>query len=249
MHYRELSSFFDKSIKQRGNIVGFKAFKEVPDELLSYEESSFLALCQVIKAVNIYGFKKLLPKGKKQACWFGELVLGFSAKYETLCPVGAALLGEERMKKLRDDLIRVPIGSYNAIFFAPLQFYDSISMEPDGVIFTVNSAQAMTLIWALYLATLEKPNFSFNGNATCEIVAALLQGKSPWLTLPCPGAKALAACQDDEVWVGMSYSHAKLAADSMSREGIHYPMPLEQSVFVPPLTTHPLTALITETEG
>jgi uncharacterized protein (DUF169 family) len=244
MKPKELSGFFNKSIKQRGYIVAFKMFKAVPSDLLKYEEKGPICLCQAIKRTNIYGSKMLLTKETKQACWFGEFSLGFSEHEKTplLC---AILLGEGTVRKMKDDMIRLKYGLWNAILFAPLEFYDETSVEPDGVIFVVNGNQAMTLIWSFYLATLKKPTFSFNGHAACEIVAALLTDKSPWLTIPCLGARALAACQDDEVWTGFCYPHLKLVVESMTRSNIRFPMPLEQIVLFPPAPEHFITKIIT----
>jgi len=249
----DLQKRINDLIKPKGHPMAFKMFHEENDldeRMIGHLVRTPLALCQVMKLVNTYGIPKLMVKENRQGCSMGEHSLGFSRIQDELCAAWQLIFGLEPkdFEKIRKDILSIPLGEYAAIFFAPLQLFDELSTEPDGVIFNVNGTQALLLLWATYTATMQKPVWSYNGNASCEIVAALKLDKSPWFVIPCLGARSLASTQDDELWFGLSLKHLRLAERSLARFSMSYPPAVEQSLFVPPLAEHMITKLISKTE-
>ncbi len=249
----DLQKRINDLIKPKGHPIAFKMFHDETDldeRMISHLVRTPLALCQVMKLVNIYGIPKLMVKENRQGCSMGEHSLGFSRIPNELCAAWRLIFGMEPQdfEKIAKDILSVPLGEYAAVFFAPLRSFDEFSAKPDGVIFNVNGTQALLLLWATYIGTMEKPVWSYNGNASCEIVAALKLGKSPWFVMPCLGARSLASTQDDELWFGLSLKHLKLAERSLARFSMSYPPAVEQALFVPPLSEHMITKLISKTE-
>jgi len=249
----DLQKRINDLIKPKGHPIAFKMFHDetdVDERMIGHLVRTSLALCQILKLVNIYGLPKLIVKQNPQGCDMGEYVLGFSKLPDEICGQWELIFGvdSKHFNKIAEDMINLPLNEYGAVFFAPLRTFDEFSVVPDGVIFNVNGSQAQLLLWATYNGTLEKPTWSYNGNASCEIVAALKLGKSPWLVIPCLGARSLAATQDDELWFGTSVKDLKLAEKAMSKFGMSYPPAVEQAVFVPPLVDHLMTKLISRTE-
>ena len=242
----------DSLIKPRGYPVAFRMFKsESREEDLikarKYLQESRLALCQIIKAVNVYGNPVLIERDTPQACADGEHVLGFHEHPESLAVNWEVIFGfsRELHDKIVSDIIHVPFKTFNAVLFAPLSAFDDLQLPPDGVIFVVNGIQAELMILNSYLATRNKPGWSYDGYAACEIVAALKNGNSPWLVTPCLGARSFASTQDDEIWLGFSIEMLKATAEAMQKNNMRYPPSVEQGILTPPLRDHIITRMMT----
>lgn len=240
-----LQQDLDAILKPRGFPVAFRMFKNHP-EAKEYAVKSRLALCQIIKAVNIYGDPYLLEQSNPQACADGEHVLGFHEHPSALAERWEFIFGLNRRshEKLVKDIIHIPFGEYHAALFAPLQTFEEQSVHPDGVILNVNGMQAELLILGSYLASQEKPAWSYNGYAACEIVAALKNGKTPWLVIPCLGARSFCSTQDDELWFGAGIENLRAIVYVLKQDQLHYPPSVEQSVLKPPLEDHLITKLM-----
>lgn len=240
----------DSIIKPKGRGVGFKMLREVPSELEQYSPSASLALCQIMKCVNIYGSPALVSKAYAQACADGEHVLGFREHPVALKAQWSTIFGmsPEFHDRLVSDILHADFGTHEGAFFAPLGRFDDFTMTPDGVIFNLNGVQAELLILSTYLHTGNKPAWSYDGYAACEIVAAVAGGGSPWMVLPCLGARSFCATQDDEIWFGMSIEHLRGALIQLERNGIAYPPAVEQAPLSPPLRDNLITRLMTRPE-
>jgi len=244
-----LQSRVEALIKPKGHAIAFKFFEEdaITDEKLEkYLVRSSLALCQILKGLNIYGSPQLVRKQNCQACADGEHVLGFREHPMSLVEQWEMIIGQskESHERLVRDIIHVPFGTYKAVLFADMKTYDDLNLVPDGIIFNVNGIQAELLILSSYLGKQDKPVWSYDGYAACEIVAALKLGKTPWMVIPCLGARSFCATQDDEIWFGMGVEDLKRAVKILEEHQISYPPSVEQSVLMPPIGDHLISRLM-----
>jgi len=236
-------------IKPKGHAIAFKFFEEdaiIYEKLEKCSVKSSLALCQIMKGMNIYGTPQLVHKQNCQACADGEHVLGFREHPMSLVEQWEMILGQSREshERLVRDIIHAPFGIYKAVLFADMKVYDDFNLVPDGVIFNVNGIQAELLILSSYLGKQDKPVWSYDGYAACEIVAALKLGKTPWMVIPCLGARSFCATQDDEIWFGMGVEDLKRAVKILEEHQISYPPSVEQSVLTPPMGDHLISRLM-----
>ena len=138
----------------------------------------------------------------------------------------------------------MPLKKYAAAIFGTLEWFDKVGQKPDGLILFVNSTQTYLLSVGFFDATSKKISSAFNGHAACEIVAALEKGKSPWVTIPCGGARGIAEAQDDELWVGMKLEELETTIGMLEKVGLKYPPFVYQIVTSELNPDHPLTGLI-----
>jgi uncharacterized protein (DUF169 family) len=229
---RRMEERMERAIKPKGFPIAFRFFPkgaELDEEMMKSEVQIPVALCQVIKAVNINGTPQLIRKANKQECADGEHVLGFYEHPKGLGESWEIVFGieRERYDRLVAEIIHAPFGANESIIFAPLHAFEDMEMQPQGVIFNVNITQAELLILSSYLANGKKLSWSYNGHAACEIVAALEQGKSPWLVFPCLGTRFFAADQEDELWFGLSIPDMEKCIRVLEQNGMRYPLSFE----------------------
>jgi uncharacterized protein (DUF169 family) len=151
---------------------------------------------------------------------------------------------EEVFDELMKQTEKFSLGKYQAAVFAPLGEFQDLKLEPDAVVMVVNSSQAYLLTMGVFDKTGKKCSPQINGHAACEIVVPVVKKGVPWLTVPCGGARSIAASQDDELWIGLTVSDLEKALERVEETGLGYPPPVEQMPITEANPQHPLTGLI-----
>ncbi len=231
-------------VKLKSDPVGIKLFEDIRSDLPYISKN--LALCQVMKLASIYGRAVGVSADNVDACVLGTYILGFRGLPENYYKRWVSL------RRMDDDIARsviasihtIPMSKYKSAVIAPLRKFDELKVEPEAVIMMANSAQAYLLLVSFFDSKGIKPKSDFNGHAACEVLAAVVNGKSPWLTIPCGGARGLAEAQDDELWVGMTLEHLRSSVIRLKSVGSRYPPPVFQMIMTPPNPEHSLTLLI-----
>ncbi|MEM7816008.1 MAG: DUF169 domain-containing protein, partial [Candidatus Aenigmatarchaeota archaeon] len=205
--FEDLHKRYKETIGGKGSPVGVKLVQK-RDSLKKMgvaplEEKG--ALCQVLKLAAVYEKARVVCFENADACVVGTYILGFGAPPSDLKDrwVKGFAYTPERFDELCRNIEALPQKKFEAAVFAPLREFERIKQEPDVIVMLVNSCQSYMLLVGYFDAKGKKPSFSVNGHAACEIIAAVAGGKSPWLTIPCGGARSIADAQDDEIWVGM----------------------------------------------
>jgi uncharacterized protein (DUF169 family) len=231
-------------VKLKSDPIGIKLFSDVRPDLPYINKN--LALCQVMKLASIYGRTVGITADNVDACVIGTWILGFRELPEGYAKRWVVLrrITEEVANKLFEQIHRLPMGKYRSGVIAPLKKFDELKVDPDVVVLMGNSAQVYLLLRGYFDSTGVKPKSDFNGHAACEVIATPYEGNSPWLTIPCGGARGLAEAQDDEIWLGMTVEHLRIAINRLKNEGSKYPPTVYQIVMTPPIPEHSLTKLI-----
>jgi len=231
-------------LRLKADPVGFKLFKEAREDALYIDKN--LALCQVIKLAAIYSNVVWVRAENIDGCVIGSYVLGFRELPQNFYRKFIELrkISEDIAKKLVESIYRIQPNRYRSAVIAPLAKFKELNLDPDGALLFCNSTQAYLILVSYFDATGDKPYSSFNGHAACEFIAAIADGKSPWLTIPCGGARGLAEAQDDEIWIGMKINHLDVAIKRMKSIGLRYPPKVYEMLITPPNPEHPTTYLI-----
>ncbi len=242
--YENLHKDLLEIVKLKSDPVGIKFYEELRSDLPYINKN--LALCQVLKLASIYGRTVGISANNVDACVIGTYILGFKELPENYHKKWVTLrkMSEEVAKSVIANTHTLPMGKYKSAVLAPLRKFDELAVDPDAVIMMANSAQAYLLLVGFFDSQGIKPKSDFNGHAACEIIATVAKGESPWLTIPCGGARGIAEAQDDEIWLGMTPEQLRSTIARLKSVGSRYPPPVFQILMTTPIPEHSLTHLI-----
>jgi len=244
----KLHERFDRLIKGKGAPVGVKLLKSRQElknlKVMPLEENR--ALCQVLKLAGVYEKARGVYFDNVDACVVGTYIMGFGMPPKDIKErwIKGFAYTSKRFDELVKNIEALPQKKYSAAVFAPLREFEKLKIEPDAVVMFANSAQSYLLLVSYFDATGKKPCSCINGHAACEVISTVAMGKSPWLTIPCGGARSVADSQDDEIWVGMKVDELNAALSRLEQIGFKYPAPVNQVIVSPLNPKHPLTYLI-----
>lgn len=246
--YAKLHEAVEQTIKPKGAPVGVKLFEDMTqfEKLHLKPPERQLALCQVLKYSSVYE-RTFGVEGKDiDACVVGTYVLGFLQPPSDLKKrwVEGFKYTDKKFEALVKGTHALPMAKYRALLVSTLKFFSYAKTDPDMVFIPINSTQAYLLLVGYFDATGEKPTSDFCGHAACEIIAATLNKKKPWTTIPCGGARAIAEAQDDEIWISMLPTQLDTTIDRLKSVGLKYPPPIYQMLQMTPDPAHSLTGLI-----
>jgi len=248
MNLKDLHEKASCLIKTKGAPIGVKFLKK-KDELkklgiMPLEDN--LALCQMLKLVAVYEKTRGVYFENIDACVVGTYIMGFGLPPKGLKQrwIEGFAYTAERFDQLLKKIEAMPQKKFEAAIFAPLKEFERLKQKPDAVIMFVNSAQAYLLLVGYFDATGKKAKSEFNGHAACEVISTVAMGKSPWMTVPCGGARSVGDAQDDEIWLGMTTEELEIAIKRLESIGFKYPPAVNQMVMSKLNPKHPLTNLI-----
>jgi uncharacterized protein (DUF169 family) len=237
----------NRIIKPKGTPVGIKFLKNESElkKLNLRASTEERALCQVLKLAGIYEKTRVVNSKNLSSCVIGSYVLGMDKIPKDLKKrwIEGYLYDSKIFDKMIKNIISVKKKN-EFVVFAPLKEYDVLKTKPDQILLFVNSSQAYLLLSGFFDATGIKTNSSFNGHAACEIIAAIENGSSSFLTIPCGGARSIADSQDDELWIGFKYNKLIEGIDRLKKVGFKYPPAVIQMSTTNLNQKHPLTGLI-----
>jgi uncharacterized protein (DUF169 family) len=248
LNMENLHKRYKELIGGKGSPVGVKLLKKKEDlkklGVMPLEENR--ALCQVLKLSGVYEKTRGVYFENVDACVVGTYILGFGVPPQDLKErwVKGFAYTDERFDELCKNIEALPQKKFEAAVFAPLKEFERLRQEPDAVIMFVNSCQAYLLLVGYFDATGKKVCSCMNGHAACEVIAAIVNGKSPWLTIPCGGARSIAESQDDEIWTGMKVSELETSLKRLEKINLKYPPAVNQMTLSSLNPNHPLTYLI-----
>ncbi len=248
MKLEEIERVLIDALKLKLEPIGIRMLESVEslNELGVKPYHKNLALCQYLKAAALYSKPFGLIPDNCDACVVGSKILGFKEIPSDLekrwCELNAYT--PETFKKLAESIHALPMGRYSSCLIAPLRFFAIKNIEPDLVLLFVNPAQAYVALVSYFDETGKKPWSDFNGHAACEVVVAAMTKSSPWLTIPCGGARALAEAQDDELWLAFKLSDLEKTVARLKKTKFRYSPPILQMVLTPPQPEFVLTKLI-----
>ncbi len=248
MNFTQLQAKSKKLLSPQGAPIGIKLLKS--KDIIKEKEIMPLAnnraLCQVLKTTAVYEKTRGVYTENIDGCVVGTYVMGFAMPPEDLKDrwVKGFAYTPERFEQLSKQIEALPQNEYEAAVFAPLKEFDQLDLEPEAIILLVNSCQSYLALMGYFDATGNKPESNFNGHAACEIVAAVIKGESPWMTIPCGGARSIANSQDDELWLGFNPQDLELALTRLEEMNLKYPPAITQMPVSDLNPDHPLTDLL-----
>jgi len=248
LNFAEVHKRYKELIGGKGSPVGVKLLNKKQDlkklGVMPLEENR--ALCQVLKLSAVYEKVRGVYFENVDACVVGTYILGFGTPPQDLKErwIKGFAYAPERFDELCKNIEALPQKKFEAAIFAPLKEFERLKQEPDAVIMFVNSAQSYLLLVSYFDASGKKPCSCINGHAACEIIAAVANGKSPWITIPCGGARSIADAQDDEIWVGMKLDDLYMSLKRLEKINLKYPPAVNQMILSSLNQNHPLTYLI-----
>ncbi|MEM2956425.1 MAG: DUF169 domain-containing protein [Candidatus Pacearchaeota archaeon] len=248
LNFEDLHNRYNSLVRGKGVPVGIKFLKK-KDELkkigvMPLEDN--LALCQVMKLAAVYEKTRGVYFENIDACVVGTYILGFGMPPADIKErwVKGFAYNPNTFDKLVKNIEALPQKKFEAAIFGPLKEFQRLKQEPDAIVMFVNSSQSYLLMVSYFDATGKKPCSCINGHAACEVISAVAMGKSPWLTIPCGGARSVGDAQDDEIWIGMKPEELDTALKRLEQTGFKYPPAVNQMVMSPLNPKHPLTDLI-----
>jgi len=248
MNLKELHEKTSCLIKTKGAPVGIKFFKKKEElkKLKVRELEEKRALCQMLKMAAVYEKLRGVYFENIDACVVGTYIMGFGLPPKDLKQrwIEGFAYTDKRFDQLTENIEAMPQKKFEAAVIGPLKEFENLKITPDAVVMFVNSCQAYLLYVGYFDATGKKPSSCINGHAACEIISATTKGKSPWLTLPCGGARSVGDAQDDEIWVGMTVPELELSIKRLESIGFKYPPAINQMTVSDFNPKHPLTNLI-----
>lgn len=227
INYSTLHDEIVQRIGPKGTPVGIKLFEDKAkfDELKIKRPKHHLYLCQVLKLASINELTMGIQSEDVDTCTLGNYVMGFTELPSDLVEIWITdqCYTREKFEALVKGMHTLPMGKNKAALFSALRTFEIKGINPDIVFLSVNSAQAHKILESYFDATCDKPWSDFFGHVACEIIAASINFKKPWLTIPCAGARVNAWVQDDEIWISMTPEQINKAIERLKNVGSRYP--------------------------
>lgn len=247
---RSMAKRYDAMLRPSSFAVAVKMIRDVaelsemrdekgrPPRMLKPSFGERFAVCQLLAQARYLGRSAAALADTLTVCKPGAVAMGFMEMPEEYPDgyAGSLYISKEVSRKANSIFPRFELGQYAGMFVSP---FEEMPVDPDVVLFYVNTAQLMRLINGYLYDKGERLEFGTNGEvggcSNC-IVEPMQTGK-PSIAFACNGARVLSWPSDNEAVCGIPANILREVLEGLEfthRGRIRYPITWQHIDWEPP---------------